>query len=134
MKITSAIYLVFTATLFLLLPISCLYRDCIDRLTKHPLIAFKLPDVGDFCNCRDAMHCISTYPQLRTYTYLHPGTIADHVSGDLSVNKTDFNALWDNAAFVGLSCFFAWKSLSQLENQGRFVAKQALRFDTMLTG
>ncbi len=47
------------------------------------------------------MHCISTYPQLRTYpfTYLHPGTIADHVRGDLSVNKTDFNALRAYAVF-----------------------------------
>lgn len=106
MKITSAIYLVFTATLFLLLPISCLYRDCIDRLTKYPLIAFKLPDVGgfcngrcDFCNCRDAMHCISTYPQLRTYTYLHPGTIATHVRGVLSGNKTDFYAFGAYAVF-----------------------------------
>ncbi len=97
MKITSAIYLVFTATLFLLLQIICLYRNCINNQTKHTLIAFS----------RDAIHCVSTYPQLRTYsqlrtyTYLHPGTIADHVRGDLSVNKTDFNALRAYAVFCG---------------------------------
>lgn len=48
MKITSAIYLVFTATLFLLQPIVCLYRDCINNLTKHALIACKLLSAGDF--------------------------------------------------------------------------------------
>ena len=115
-----------------------MYRNSIDNQTKHTLIAFKLLNTGDFwngrcyygCNCRDAMHCVSTYPQLRTYpyTYLHPGTIAAHVRGVLSLNRTDFNALRDNAVLVGLSCFFVWQSLSQLDKPGRNGGKTSLAF------
>ncbi len=106
----------FTELLCLLLQILCLYRNCIDNQTKHTLIAFKLLNTGDSwngrcyygCNCRDAMHCVSTYPQLRTYPYiyLHPGTISTHVRGVLSVNKTDFNVLRAYAVFCGFILLF----------------------------
>ncbi len=48
MKITSVICLMLTATLFLLQQIGCLYRDCINNLTKPTLIACKLLSTGDF--------------------------------------------------------------------------------------
>jgi hypothetical protein len=59
--------------------------------------------------------------------YLLPGTIAVHKRFLLPVNKTDFYALWVYAVFRRSYHYL------KLKNQGGFVAKQALRFDKMLT-
>ena len=47
MKLASAIYLMFTAILFLLQQLVCLYRDCIDSLTNQTQKAHIQPDTID---------------------------------------------------------------------------------------
>jgi hypothetical protein len=106
MKITSAIYLVFTVTLFLLLQIICLYHNCINNLTKHTLIAFKLLNAGDSMKLPMLPHAAVLKSVQAQEANLHPDTIAAHKRGVLSGNRTDFNTLRDNAVFCGFILHF----------------------------
>ena len=106
MKITSAIYLVFTATLFLLLQIICLYRNCINNLTKPTLIAFKLLNAGDFMKQPMLPHAAVLKSVQAQKANLKPDIIAVHIKVELSLNMTDFYALRTYAGFCGFILLF----------------------------
>jgi hypothetical protein len=106
MKITSAIYLVFTVLFCLLLQILCLYRNCINNQTKHTLISFRLLSTGDFMKLPVLPHAAVLKSVQAQEANLHPDTIAAHKRGVLLVHKTDFDASWANAVFCGFILLF----------------------------
>ena len=99
MIITSVIYWIFIATLFLLKSIVCLYRDCIDSQTKPTLIACKLLSASEFMKQLILPHAAVLKPVQAQKAYLQPDTIAVHKWVVLSVNRTDILALWVYAVF-----------------------------------
>ena len=131
MKPAKAIYLMFTAILFLLQHIVYLYCDIAEGLIKPTLKACKLLRAGNFIKWQipaQTAGMVIIPPCNMVKAIIHDNrSVALHKRVMLSVNITVLLALWVFAVF--------WPNQHYLnpKNQGGFVAKQALRFDRMLT-